>query len=58
MNRQKLFRSALSFGVVLVMIGIILHFQGNSQSVIVILTGLVFEFLAAMIYILDKIKKK
>ena len=58
MNSQKLFRSALSFGVVLVMIGIILHFQGNSQSVIVILTGLVFEFFAAMIYIWDKIKKK
>ena len=58
MNRQKLFRSTLTFGVVLVILGIILHFQGNSQSVIVILTGLVFEFLSAMIYIWDKLKKK
>jgi uncharacterized membrane protein (UPF0136 family) len=51
------FQSALSFGVLLVMIGIVGYYKEWTQAPVFILLGLLFELLAALVYIWNKIKK-
>lgn len=46
-----------SFGIFLVIIGAIGKFSGWNQSNVIMAIGLLFELLAAMIFIWQKIKK-
>jgi len=55
---NKTVKSAFTFGIFLVIIGIIGHFFAWEQAQIIILLGLVFEFFAAMLFIWGKLKQK
>ncbi len=57
MKRDRLFRSSLSFGVLLVMIGLVAYYNEWKQANILILLGLLFELFAALVFIWNKIKK-
>ena len=51
-------RSIFTFGILLVSIGLIGHYFDWSQAKIFLLLGLVFEMLAALLFIWQKIKKQ
>lgn len=49
--------SLFTFGVFLIVAGAILKVTKNPQSNIILATGLLFELLAALIFIWNKIKR-
>ncbi|MBP9600970.1 MAG: hypothetical protein KBE41_05670 [Lutibacter sp.] len=54
---SKKVTSLFTFGVFLIIVGAILKVAKNPQANIILATGLVFELLAALIFIWNKIKK-
>ncbi|UMB54298.1 hypothetical protein MKD41_02180 [Lutibacter sp. A64] len=49
--------SFFTFGVFLIIAGVILKFTKNPQSNLVMAIGLVFELFAALLFIWNKLKK-
>ena len=47
----------LTFGIFLLVAGAILEVAGNPQSNLILAMGLVFELLAALLFIWNKLKK-
>ena len=50
--------SFFTFGVFLLVAGIILMFIGNPQATIIMTIGLVFELIAILIFVWNKLKNK
>ena len=50
--------SFFTFGVFLIIAGVILKIANNPQATIIMATGLLFELLAALIFIWNKLKNK
>ncbi|MBI9041461.1 hypothetical protein [Lutibacter sp.] len=50
--------SFFTFGVFLIIAGTILKVAKNPQASLILATGLVFELLAALIFIWNKLQKK
>ena len=50
--------SFLTFGILLVIIGAVLKISKGPQANLVLATGLVFELLAAILFIWKKLKNK
>jgi len=50
--------SFLTFGIFLLISGVILEIVGNPQANLILAIGLVFELLAALIFIWNKLKNK
>ncbi len=53
---DKTVKSSFTFGILLVIVGIIGHYFGWSQAPILIILGLVFESFAALVYIWKKLR--
>ncbi len=56
MNSKRVV-SLFTFGIFLILAGVISNFFNWSQSNLLMATGLVFELLAALLFIWNKIKK-
>ena len=50
--------SIFTFGIFLVVAGIILKIANNPQANLIIAIGLVFETIAVLVFVWNKIKKK
>lgn len=49
--------SFFTFGVILLLIGIVLNFIGNTQANLIMAIGLVFELLALLLFLWNKLRK-